>query len=516
MKTNKYLLTATPPTTNGDLHLGHISGPYLGADIYKRARELSGDEVLYICSTDDNQSYLLTKAFQENRTPKEVVDDYSGRIARSLTLANIKLDAFTSPDTELHRRYVQDFFMDLYNENHINLKEMEHCYCEQCDQYLYEAFIKGKCPNCLSPSGGNFCEECGNPNDPLGLVEAHCTLCGSTPVIISETIFVFPLEPLREQLTEYYNENNHKWRPHLRTWYKNLLSEKLIDVPVSNISDWGVRVPIEGFSSQAINVWFEMLPGHWATLASVNQESEVRWGRTENSNGVNIIQFFGFDNSFYYAVLHTAMLLVKGYSCADTFVINEFYQLDNSKFSTSRKHAIWASDFFQHENSDVVRFFLSLTGPEDHQTNFSLSEFERFKSEFVGSELITFLERGINSNDSFQDEIIDIKIRQLKEHISYLYNTSEFSPRRAAERLQAFVCDVNKSNQNSNLTLAAFLICAYPIMPALSERLWQLLVATEQLIRWDSQMEIQSDTRQKAFDFLISWSRSINGGELIR
>jgi methionyl-tRNA synthetase len=511
----KFLLTATPPTTNGDLHLGHISGPYLGADIFKRARELFDDEVLYISSTDDNQSYLLTKSFQERRAPKKVVEDYSSKINKSLAMANIKMDAFTSPDTDIHRKYVQDFFSDLYNSGHIIPRELEHCYCEPCNQFLYEAFIKGKCPHCLSSSGGNFCEECGNPNDPLQLVDAQCTLCGGPPTIKRETVFIFPLEPLRDQLTQYYNENHKKWRPHLSAWYKKLLSDKLIDVHVSNVSDWGVKIQIEGYSTQSINVWFEMLPGHLATLAAQNKKlsMDFQWGKEESSNSLNIIQFFGFDNSFYYAVLHIAALIAKGYRCPETFIINEFYLLENRKFSTSRKHAIWASEFLEKENSDIVRLYLSLTGPENEQTNFSLSEFERFKSEWVGKELVPFLEQGIKVSVASNDDSIRLAINEFKNSLFEAYSIGGFSPRKVAAKLQSFISEVNQHKQNSPISLAAFLICAYPIMPTLSTQLWEQLAGPDHIMRWDSYLQSQFIEESKANDFVDNWSSSIMRGE---
>ncbi|TVX93692.1 class I tRNA ligase family protein [Paenibacillus agilis] len=491
----KFIVTATPPTTNGDLHLGHMSGPYLGGDIFTRAQRLMGHEVLYISSTDDNQSYLLTKAIQEQRPPKEVAEDYSAKIKKSLQLAQIGLDEFTSPDHPVHVREVQSYFMELYNQGYLVEKDIDFLYCEPCQQHLYEAFVKGTCPTCAAPCGGNFCEECGNPNDPTDMIEPLCLRCQSVPTVRSNRVIMFPLEKLRSQLANYYNQNGYKWKPRLREWYAQFLARPLPEVPVTNVCEWGVPVPLEAFSNQVINVWFEMLPGHLATLKRRYEhhasEHQLAWDGNED---VNIVQFFGFDNSFYYTVLHTAMIIgLAEQQPADSFIINEFYLLENKKFSTSRKHAVWASEFITPENSDLVRLYLSLTGPEHKQTNFTIEQFNCTSQSLLNELFRPFLSPRNDKGQAGTTSIDDV-IHSFKGLFEQLYSEQFFSPSGAVHALKSYTAQVNTYDDVSQgKALLALSLFAYPIMPTVSAQLWTALTGKlEHEMSWHdfSQVEV--------------------------
>ncbi|MCR8842147.1 class I tRNA ligase family protein [Paenibacillus sp. SC116] len=502
----KFIVTATPPTTNGDLHLGHVSGPYLGADIFTRAQRLMNHEVLYISSTDDNQSYLLTKAIQEKRSPKDVVEDYSAKIKKSLQLAQVRLDEFTSPDHPIHVQEVQKYFMDLYNQGYLVEKEMDFLYCEHCQQHLYEAFVKGICPTCTAPCGGNFCEECGNPNDPLHMLEPVCLRCESAPSIRSNRVIVFPLEKLRSQLEVYYNQNSYKWKSRLREWYRQFLSRPLPEVPVSNVCEWGVPVPLEALSNQVINVWFEMLPGHLATIKRRyehhSSENGLQWDGNED---VSIVQFFGFDNSFYYTVLHTAMIMgLAEQQPADSFIINEFYLLENKKFSTSRKHAVWASEFITPENSDLVRLYLSMTGPEHRQTNFAIDQFHRTSQSVFNELFLPFLSQ--NSEKGQVGAISNENVIQtFKGLFEQLYSDPFFSPSGAVHALKSYAAQVRTYDDVSKgQALLGLCLFAYPIMPTISAQLWMALTGKlEHEMSWND-LNLDDLNLQKALDVVES------------
>lgn len=485
----KFIVTATPPTTNGDLHLGHMSGPYLGADIFTRAQRLMGHDVVYMSSTDDNQSYLLSKAVQEKRTPREVVADYSAKIRKSLQATNIQMDAFTSPDHPVHIQRVQGYFTDLHSQGLLIEKELDFLYCEHCEQVLYEAFVKGKCPSCSAGCGGNFCEECGYPNDPLDMIDPYCLFCDTTPVIKRQRIVVFPLEPMRQKLEGYYRSHSYQWKPRLKEWYSNFLARPLPEIPVSNICEWGVPVPLDGFENQVINVWFEMMPGHLATMERWNEEqSDQDFWNWSKQKGTRLVQFFGFDNSFYYAVLHTAMMLGVGqHITADAFVVNEFYLLEHKKFSTSRKHAIWASEFITTSNSDLVRMYLSMTGPEQKQTNFSLSEFDRTGETFFSELIIPFIQ-GSSPEAQIQEDSIYEVVEKFKSLFEKYYSTEFFSPSSAVYALRSFVMQAVDTKETNNASaLLALALFAYPVMPIFGSELWTALTGkSEGQMSWDT------------------------------
>lgn len=497
----KILVTATPPTTNGDLHLGHLSGPYLGADVYTRAQRMLGHEVLYISSTDDNQSYLMTKALQEKRTTMEVIEDYSGRISKSLRGAQIEMDAFTSPLNDAHISRVQDFFLKLYHEGKLEARVTPTCYCESCQRFLYEAYVKGGCPTCGKSAGGQFCEECGHPNDPLQLADAKCSLCGTVPVIRELKGIWFPIEPYRKELEKYYNEKASKWRPHLAAFFQEILTyEELPAFLISNPSDWGIRVPLEDFDDQVINVWFEMLPGHIQTTVAVNNLDEAKVNKWwKSGEDVSLVQFFGFDNSIYYVIYHTAMMIAHGeYQLADTFINNEFYLLEHKKFSTSRKHAIWGSEFFNETNSDWLRYHLCLTGPELTQTNFSVEEFQQT---LQGETLqncrrlceLAFAAMGKDRTVQAQPSAeVQAWLERYNAAFINHYSTYRFSLRQAAEALAAYVREghdfINSMQSNAedaHAILRGLSLFSLPVTPSFGKSLYQLLYGRDASIRWD-------------------------------
>ena len=496
----KILVTATPPTTNGDLHLGHLSGPYLAADVFARAQRMLGHEVLYISSTDDNQSYLLTKSLQENRTPMAVVEDYSMKIKRSLAQAQIEMDAFTSPLNEAHTDRVQQFLLKLYAEGKLEERTTQTCYCEQCERFLYEAYVKGGCPRCGKSSGGQFCEECGHPNDPLRLQDAKCSLCSGNPASRELKGLWFPIEPYRAQLEQYFHDNSHQWRPHLVRFFREILDyEELPALLISNPSDWGIPVPIAGFENQVINVWFEMLPGHIQTTAAATEHDEEQvntWWRTGEES--RLVQFFGFDNSIYYAIYHTAMSIAHGeYRLADNFLTNEFYLLEQKKFSTSRKHAIWGSEFFNASNSDWLRYHLCLTGPELAQTNFTMEQFERTLTgdtlrdlHQLCDRMVGLMEQGGAVQGQLHPQVRD---RLDTYHSAFLdyYGAIHFSLRQAAAALSMFVKEgLEWSGEaltpvDAHAILRGLCLFTLPLTPSFGNALHALLYGADEAKRWE-------------------------------
>jgi methionyl-tRNA synthetase len=498
----KYLISAPPPTPNGDLHLGHLSGPYFNADIFSRSQRLLGNITSYLCSTDDHQSFVITKAKQENRSPQVVIDDYHNKIKNTLLAANIRMDCFTKPNTSRYRERVQQFFLDLYKKGALEEIIENNLYCSECKEYLFEAHVKGKCPHCQSNSSGNYCEACGNPNDPTQLINPICTTCGKHPETKPMKKIVFPLEKYRKPLENYYSQLSKNWRPHLQQYIEQLMSKPLPDVPIINYYDWGIPVPLESYKGYVLNVWFEMLPGLFETAEVFKEQS----GETEDfwniNSEFNIIQFLGFDNSFYYTVLHPALLIASGnYKLSDQFITNKFYLLDNEKFSTSRGHAIWGIDFLRKEPSDWVRYFLSLTNPENMEANFNLSNYREVVN-YHQLEWHNFTEKHMEILSSYKEDMLDEEMKQLieKYEIEFKknYSPETFSISSSAKNIHNFINDCNNliniktSYKNSYYALRALCIFASPIIPNLSKRIWGWLGLKDN-ISWS---ELKSDIEE--------------------
>jgi methionyl-tRNA synthetase len=401
----RVLVTATPPTPNGDLHLGHLSGPYVAADIYTRYLRMRGSDARYISGADIHQSYVALKGRQIGAAPAATASRFSDAMAQTLHAAEVELDLFAQPSTsEHHIQFVQGFFKKLYEDGKFIVKDADSLFCESCAMYLFEAHVRGKCPHCGAGASGNACEDCGRPNDCIDLVDPTCIHCRNTP---SKRVFkrlYFPLSQYHEQLASYFASVNMNM--HMRVLCDKMLSDGLPDISISHISDWGIPVPLDEFAGQTLYVWFEMAPGYLSATQEALQAAPggQEWRRFWQGDDAKVVQFFGFDNGYFHAVLFPALFMAydPAIKLPATFVTNEFYRLDNLKFSTSRVHAIWGSEFIGPVPSDIVRFYLSYDRPETEQTNFTLSAFKQT----VQRELI----------DSWQPWLQQLKAKVLHEY----------------------------------------------------------------------------------------------------
>jgi len=383
----KVLISSPPPTANGDLHVGHLSGPFLRADILTRYLKMRDVEVYNLCGTDEHQSYVAYRAEQLGLTPTETVDRFSDAIRRTMDAARIEVDVYLRPSQSTgHVRLTQGIFASLYAHGTFITKEDAALYCENCDQYLFEVYVCGGCPHCGNATCGNACEMCGKPNDCTDLINPVCNRCKSTPTTRPASRLYFPLSAYEQQLRGYYE--SVQMNSHLRTLCEQMIEDGLPDVAMSYPSNWGIPVPIAGFGDQRINVWFEVGAGLLAATHVLSKKLGMRdgWSQLWHSNDTEVVTFCGFDNGFYYAMLIPAIFMAydSQIKLQKAFLINEFYRLDGLKFSTSRDHAIWGRQLLNRASADTVRFYLALTGPETEQTNFTMEEFE----ETVQRELI--------------------------------------------------------------------------------------------------------------------------------
>jgi methionyl-tRNA synthetase len=377
------LVTATPPTPNGDLHLGHMSGPYLGADIYCRFMRYQGNRVHYLTGTDVNQTYVYTKAQQKDKDPKALAQFNTDAIKATLRSGVVNYDHFYNPyEMEGYNEEIQNFFFDLFNKQKLKAKTTVEYF--DGDNYVHEAYIRGTCPHCGVSSDGNCCEKCGLPHDMPELISPTSFYKGALSKKNVKKLY-FPLEPYREKLLSYFDELD--LMAHHKLFIRQLFSKALPDIAVSHPTPWGIKHTVPGFEDQIIYVWAEMLPGY---LTATQQSSGKHWAEFDSR-----VQFYGFDNTFYHLVLFPAMLMAAGREDAlpSNFVINEFLHLDGSKFSTSREHLIWAKEFFGNHSPDLVRMYLARVRPEQAVNNFSVSGFDLFADHFVEQRLLFRINR---------------------------------------------------------------------------------------------------------------------------
>lgn len=545
--TNKgeILIFTAPPTPNGNLHLGHLSGPYSGADILKRSFLLEKKIALLACGRDDNQTYVLKKAFDEKREPTELANDYSNQILKTLKESNIIVDHFENPRTsKTHNVITLDIFTKLYNKGFIYSKATEALFCTTTDRYLFEAHIHGNCPYCHEKSDGNACEQCGKPNDVSNLINPQSKYgSGEVRRQVVKRLY-FKLSYFSEYLKEYITKTIMP--AHLRSLCMEMLDADLPDICVSNPTDWGIDVPIKGFENQKIYVWFEMAAGYLASIAALNKNDPKNWQKFLYNSDNKYIHFFGFDNGYFHALLIPAifMALDSRINLPSAFVVNELLNLDGLKFSTSRGHLIWASDLLENIPSDFLRFYLAYIRPESKKENFTMQDFQNFVESKINetifstikqiSELINNDFKGkIPESGAWSTEQIAF-LKKLNEFIKNQrdhYTIESFSPQNATYSLLEF-CRILKNFVDaqsffrekkftydyyrttialafSGLEIVA--ISSFPLMPNFSENLYQYL-GNEQPMYWPDEINLSNTHKviknNNFFDFKKLFERN--------
>ncbi|MFI4938353.1 MAG: class I tRNA ligase family protein, partial [Candidatus Berkiellales bacterium] len=378
----QYLIISTPPTPNGDLHLGHLSGPYLKADVLRRFLFLNGVAAYHLTGQDNHQSYTASKAKTLGWDAESTAKHFGNEIYQTLTSADIKTDFFCRPESTIgYTESIQKYVLKLWEQGMITIKEASSVICKNCDRYLYEVYVQGVCPHCSTPTRGNFCEACGKINDCADLIEPKCSDCNTPATTIKLRRAYFNLSHFSSHLAEYLQQV--PMSKGLREYCHEILLHPLPDVPVSHAAQWGIPCPIPSLEDQIISVWFEMGLGHLTMAQAFVSESNPEFLKTglefwQNENAT-LIYTFGFDNSFFNCFLFPAtfMGLKQGLKPASSLYFNQFYCLKDMKFSTSRNHLVWAKDFLAQHSSDSLRYYLAMTSPEEQMTNFSMDHFSQ-------------------------------------------------------------------------------------------------------------------------------------------
>ena len=379
------LITATAPTPNGALHLGHLSGPYLAADIAARAARARGESVLTVGGIDPHQNYVVAKAQLLDRPPAEVADEYAGLMRQAWDRARIGYDIFVDPAHDAaYRSGVRDLLTALVDGKAVELRETALYRCADCSRTLHHAYVSGACSTCGDSAGGGTCESCGSFLLAGDLGDPVCT-CGGRPQEFHATVPVLSLERYRAPLTAAWSAA--VLGPRVRDMIGRYLERGLPDVPLAYPTDWGIAAdPSLSTGEQdpqlRIDVWVEMGLGYlYAVARGLDPAAEGLDGYRRAWDGAGPLwHFLGIDNAFYYAVLFPALAAaadVPGYRLGGMHV-NEFYRLSGEKFSTSRNHAVWAHEFLAGQDAGLVRLYLSWDRPDRAGTNFTQEGYDAF------------------------------------------------------------------------------------------------------------------------------------------
>lgn len=367
------------PTVNGPLHIGHLSGPYLAADVASRAARARGDRVLTVAGLDVHPNYVLTKAELLGTDVTEMVAKYRASILSAFSLARIGYDAFLDPQDQAYRSAIAGILSELVESGVVPMKEMTLHRCADCGRTLHHSYVVGKCAVCGTGSNGTSCEGCGGFTSAQVLVDPSCARCGGSPEPMKVTVPVLPLEEYRDRLVAQWLQA--EWPTRVRTVLRQYQHAPLPDYPLAYPTNWGTECTgaLAGMRVDfPAELGFSYLYGPARALrpnASSLAECVEAWREIDG-----VWHFNGMDNTFYFAVLYPAILLAAGISRPSALgaTVNELYLLEGRKFSTSRNHALWADEFLATESPELVRLYLSWDRPDRFESNFTQQGFRAF------------------------------------------------------------------------------------------------------------------------------------------
>ena len=371
------------PYANGPLHLGHIAGCYLSADIFARYHRFKGNEVLMVSGSDTHGTPITIRADEEGITPQEVVERYHAMFLEAWQKLGITFDLFTHTNTDNHEEVVHRVFKSLLEKGYIYTGNMLLAYCAQCDRYLPDRYVEGTCPHCGNlRARGDQCDACGRTLDPQELVDPRCSICGATPEFRESEHFFLKLSAFEKPLLEWVEKQDH-WRNNVKNFTRQFLRDGLKDRAISRDLSWGVPLPVDGYESKRIYVWFEAVIGYLSAAVEWAGQTGGDWEDFWKDPATKSYYFIGKDNIPFHSIIWPAIILAydEGLNLPYDVPANEFLSLENQKFSTSQNWAVWVPDYLERYDPDPLRYLLSINMPESGDANFSWSEFVRRNNE---------------------------------------------------------------------------------------------------------------------------------------
>jgi len=380
------LVTCALPYANGPVHIGHLAGVYVPADIYVRYLRMRGEDVLYVCGSDEHGVPITIKARQQGCTPQDIVDKYHGIIKESFTGLGINFDIYGRTSSAVHADNASGFFRKLYDEGKFVTRESEQYYDPEAKTFLADRYIVGTCPKCGNEGAyGDQCEKCGSTLSPEELINPKSKLSGAEPVKKKTTHWYLPLQDYEQWLRQWILEGHTEWRTNVYGQVKSWLDGGLQPRAVTRDLDWGVPVPVEGAEGKVLYVWFDAPIGYISNTRELLPQSWEQWWKSPDTK---LVHFIGKDNIVFHCIVFPSMLKAygDGYVLPENVPANEFLNLEGDKISTSRNWAVWAHDYLQQfpGKEDVMRYVLTANAPETKDNDFSWKDFQtRNNSELV-------------------------------------------------------------------------------------------------------------------------------------
>lgn len=377
----RYTITAALPYTNGPIHIGHLAGVYVPADIFARYQRLKNNEVAFICGSDEHGVAISIKAKKEHTTPQAIIDKYHAIIKQSFADFGISFDNYSRTSLPIHHQTASDFFRKLYEQGDFIEEISEQLYDEEAHQFLADRFVIGTCPKCGNPEAyGDQCERCGSSLNATDLIDPKSSITGSKPTLKATKHWFLPLNRYEEFLEKWILEGHkNDWKPNVYGQVKSWLDDELKPRAVTRDLDWGIPVPVDGAEGKVLYVWFDAPIGYISSTKEWAEREGKDWRPFWQDKDTELVHFIGKDNIVFHCIIFPAMLKAEGSYILPTNVpANEFLNLEGNKLSTSKNWAVWLHEYLQDfpNQQDVLRYALTANAPETKDNDFTWKDFQ--------------------------------------------------------------------------------------------------------------------------------------------
>ena len=407
----RYTITAALPYTNGPLHIGHLAGVYVPADIYARYLRLKGHDVAFICGSDEHGVPITIKAKKEGVTPQDIVDHYNANIKASFKEFGISFDNYSRTSAKIHHETASEFFTTLHGKGEFIEETSAQLYDAEAGQFLADRFVVGTCPKCGNEeSYGDQCEACGTSHNATDLIKPKSAITGATPSLKETKHWFLPLDKHEAFLKEWILEGHKSdWKPNVYGQCKSWIDDGLRPRAVTRDLDWGIPVPVKGADGKVLYVWFDAPIGYISSTKEWAQREGKDWEPYWKDKDTTLVHFIGKDNIVFHCIIFPAMLKAEGSYILPTNVpANEFLNLEGQKLSTSKNWAVWLPDYLNEfpEKQDVLRYVLTATAPETKDNDFTWKDFQARNNNELVAIFGNFINRVVVLTNKYYDGVI--------------------------------------------------------------------------------------------------------------
>ena len=407
----RYTLTAALPYTNGPIHIGHLAGVYVPADIYARFLRMQNRDVLFVCGSDEHGVAISMKAKKEGISPQEVIDKYNGIIKQSFEDFGISFDNYSRTSAKIHHDTASEFFKKLYTEGKFMEETTEQLYDAKADQFLADRFVTGTCPKCENPEAyGDQCEKCGSSLNATDLINPKSTITGEIPVMKATKHWFLPLDQYSDFLSEWILEGHKKdWKPNVYGQVKSWIDDGLKPRAVTRDLDWGIDVPVAGAEGKKLYVWFDAPIGYISASKEWGEKENKNWEPYWKDEDTKLVHFIGKDNIVFHCIIFPAMLKAEGsYILPENVPANEFLNLEGNKLSTSKNWAVWLHEYLEEfpNQQDVLRYALTANAPETKDNDFTWADFQARNNNELVAVFGNFINRVVVLTHKYYDGLV--------------------------------------------------------------------------------------------------------------